>query len=511
MTDAAIWPSAVLQPVDEDHSQFIDRVMVEIESSRRTTRGIAKQSRDNERDAARWLLEGLLQAATSFPPVKLVLPRSEINYGTSPDKIIKLSYSATTRVLEALTGLGWLGRRKGYKSTDSGEYSRYWAKGEFLAYCKNRGQVWREMTSPPPEGLILIADKPNKTPPTAVDDSEGADVAHWRYNLDRINTLLRSKCIMLDATNELIGEIATAAINKQIASASKGKRYVVPLQFGNVTLRRIFARGRLDYGGRFYGGWWMNIPSRYRRNIMIDDELTVEYDFSGMALRCLYAQEGLDIGPADPYDIGLPNYSGRVDPRRAIVKEYVNAALNDVDNKYRLSSVKLKLLGVTFSKLRKLVAQRHYQVAHHFHSGIGLHLQFIDSQIAEAVMLRFAEKNEAVLPIHDSFIVRAGLESQLATVMEEEFNRITGKPSVITPETSPRDDRSWTGPPKNIAEIGSIIERLSETLSDHFSDCSIAQGYSASWIAATWDEDRHRGEDALLDQWKDRQDWYKSS
>jgi hypothetical protein len=504
MTDAAIWPTTLLQPVDDDHCQFVDRVLNEIDRSRRNTQGLTPRILDSERATTVWLLEALFQAATSLPPVSLALPRSQMHYGTSPDKLVKRSYRVATRVLDALSQLGWLGRKLGFQTADGGQVSRFWAEGEFLAYCNSRGHVWRELAAPPPEALILISDKPNKKQRTAVNDSAGVEIAVWRRNLERINELLLSKCISLDATDELIAEVGTTAINKQITSTSKVKRYVVPLQFGNVTLRRIFARGRLDYGGRFYGGWWMNIPSRYRRNITIDDRVTVECDYSGMALRCLYAKEGLDIGNADPYDIGLPNYGGRADPRRAIVKDYVNAALNDVDNKYRLNSDKLKCLGVTSSQLRKLVNHRHHQVAGYFHSGIGLHLQFIDSQIAEAVMLRFADQNEAVLPIHDSFIVQARWESQLAAVMEEEFTRITGQPSVITTESSPGDDRRLSNPPRNIAKTGSMADLIVETLSRHFRDCSIAQGYSASWMEATWDEARHRSEDEKLQLWMDQ-------
>ena len=46
-------------------------------------------------------------------------------------------------------------------------------------------------------------------------------------------------------------------------------------------------------------------------------------------------------------------------------------------------------------------------------SGVGLQLQFIDSEIAEQVMLEFARQDKPIIPIHDSFIVKAEDEELL--------------------------------------------------------------------------------------------------
>ncbi len=486
MNKAALWPSSVLRPKIEDHTQLIDRVLDRIDELRPNTKGVTINSLDRERESTIWLVEALFQATSAFPPVALALPRSPNDYGSTRSKTVKLSYRAVTRVLDALIALEWVRCEPGFQTTDSGQVSRYWADGELLAYCKNRGQAWREMIPPSPDSLILISDKPNGMQRRPVEDNEGPEVSTWRKNLQRINELLLSKCVMLDATDELIIEISTFSLEKQLGSRrpqtnrSKATKYVVPLQFHNVTLRRIFARGRLDFGGRFYGGWWMHVPSRFRRNIIIDDESTVECDFSGIALRCLYAQEGLDIGTQDPYDIGLPDYKGRTDPRRRIVKEYVNAALNDVDNRYVVGSKQLRTLGLTGRELHTLVQQRHRQVFHHFHTGIGLNLQYVDSRIAEAVMLRFADMNEAVLPIHDSFIVRKRMHSHLTQIMEEEFKRITGQPSTLTTDNE-LPERTIGGPLgwRQVSESPS--NKVVETWLDRHDRCQIGLRYLGSW------------------------------
>ena len=56
--------------------------------------------------------------------------------------------------------------------------------------------------------------------------------------------------------------------------------------------------------------------------------------------------------------------------------------------------------------LRKAVLEAHTPLADVFFQGHGNHLQFIDSCIAEKVMLQFVRSDDApVLAVHDSFIM----------------------------------------------------------------------------------------------------------
>ena len=58
--------------------------------------------------------------------------------------------------------------------------------------------------------------------------------------------------------------------------------------------------------------------------------------------------------------------------------------------------------------------------------GIGLESQFVDSQIAESVMLKMFQDGITCLPIHDSFLVPSGYHQILSTVMKDTFREITG-------------------------------------------------------------------------------------
>ena len=66
------------------------------------------------------------------------------------------------------------------------------------------------------------------------------------------------------------------------------------------SLYRVFNNNDFGQGGRFYGGWWQNIKSDYRKFITINWYPIKEVDYSGMQVAMLYAMEG-DLLDGDPY------------------------------------------------------------------------------------------------------------------------------------------------------------------------------------------------------------------
>ena len=75
-----------------------------------------------------------------------------------------------------------------------------------------------------------------------------------------------------------------------------------------------------------------------------------------------------------------------------------------------------------------MILKRHEPIKHMFFCGMGNNLQYRDSIIAEQVMLHFAKNDIPVLPVHDSFIITAGLFIDLLEVMEKEFKKQIGVP-----------------------------------------------------------------------------------
>jgi len=202
--------------------------------------------------------------------------------------------------------------------------------------------------------------------------------------------------------------------------------------FSNVTYRRIFAKGRLDKGGRFYGGWWQQIPSGYRSFIRIDGEPTVELDFGATVVTLLYSMRKVPL-PPDPYDLGI-NPKG--DPQiRDIIKMFIIAWLYS-SRQYGLAKDELAILGLSQKELRNLVKEKHHLIKDDFGTGVGLGLMFTESKIARRILMKMLVKNIPVLGIHDGFITQAKHRDFLCKTMMDSFKFVTGINPVIKPVTS---------------------------------------------------------------------------
>jgi hypothetical protein len=90
------------------------------------------------------------------------------------------------------------------------------------------------------------------------------------------------------------------------------------------------------------------------------------------------------------------------------------------------AGVKPSKFGLKWAEVSEAIIAFHEPIAHHFYTGFGLRLQRMDSDIAEKVLLHFAEKGIAVLPLHDSFLMHQGYETWLEPVMKTAFEEVVG-------------------------------------------------------------------------------------
>ena len=119
--------------------------------------------------------------------------------------------------------------------------------------------------------------------------------------------------------------------------------------------------------------------------------------------------------PDNIYDLGIralqdPPYHPEIEPhksRRKLVKQFINALINDEHGQHRLSAQASKKLGLSHEQLKQLVLHKHPVIAKALRTDTGLYLQYLDSEIACRVMLRLIDQSIVVLPIHDSFIVQS--------------------------------------------------------------------------------------------------------
>ena len=73
------------------------------------------------------------------------------------------------------------------------------------------------------------------------------------------------------------------------------------------------------------------------------------------------------------------------------------------------------------------IKRKHKMIEKYFHSGAGLWLQRIDSDMAERVVLEQSRQGNPVLPVHDSFIAPARLEGAVREQMDEAFETIISR------------------------------------------------------------------------------------
>lgn len=379
---------------------------------------------------------------------RVSLPMRPSAYGMGKLGRIQYSFRDTSKVREALVNLGWLSVEE---EGTQGRYTLVAATGDLARAFNNWGLRWMlpELLSEQAcvclrdvkrdtEGKPIRSGRKKQTTKVDLEVPESPLVARHRSNLTYINNKLRQHCISLDLSNEHLMQL-----QKEMSQAkpydTQGAYSSIQLQ--NVQLTRIFSRGSMELGGRFYRGWWQSIPSKHRPHIRIDGKKTIEVDYSGMCLRILYALAEQEMSlEDDPYDIGLEHWEGRGDKRRSHIKKIINAQIDDEDGVYVIPKKGLKLLNVTEEQFNSLLSQKHPLIAEQLNSGVGLKAQYIDSQIAEAVMLELTKEDIVVLPVHDSFIVPAGYQSALEASMNYHFNQITGSSSIVEAELVKTDE-----------------------------------------------------------------------
>lgn len=236
-----------------------------------------------------------------------------------------------------------------------------------------------------------------------VPDNE--QVRRMRANVQRINKMLLSASISLDLT-------PTERDDLEKRLKRKGRLSVL-LRTAK-TVRRVFNDGKLNRGGRFYGHWVQGLPKEYRKKVRINGEKVAEWDFGNQHPHMLYALSGHMPPTGDLYRI-----HGYTDPEaRKVVKKVFNALLNadaedkalkkvlgDLVEESKQTYIPMRFKMQQLKEMCELLKIAHAPIKHHFGTGAGILLQFLDSEIAEKVMLDLIDIGVTAIPIHDSFVV----------------------------------------------------------------------------------------------------------
>ena len=325
-------------------------------------------------------------------------------------------------VYQPLQKMGWIKEyRKGYNDR-AGE-----GNSDITWFRPSRSL---KMTLESLEGHSSITIKPDLTRECIIlRDAKGKNVPDYkdtavtrfmRDNLIAINEFYQKHHIDLRIKDTDYKKLSCELLQKKKANRRQRQRQ---LDFSRKVLARIFNDGKWGVGGRFYYGWWQEIPKGYRKYITIDEGFTTELDYSALHPHMVYYQNDLEMGTIDPYTLIL--LVGKIelnDVNRNIIKQVFNAMLNATRVMIRQPrGLDLKPLKKKWGEIVPIVLQAHHEIQHMFFKGHGGLLQYEDSCIAEDVMLAGMKENIVCLPVHDSFRVRRQHENFLRKTMMASF------------------------------------------------------------------------------------------
>jgi len=275
------------------------------------------------------------------------------------------------------------------------------------------------------------------------------DYKKYRADTKKWVTVRLPEQLLETARNLQLPAQAHASVWRNHAATLYGKRI-------NPDVWRVF-NGSLDAGGRFYGSF-QNIKREDRQAILIDSEETVEPDFTAFHIYILYANQGLQCH-GDPYfidgfdretvkSVGLmmmnhesrSRFIGQITRSGNPETKSLYLSHNNLAKTYRLNGHKPpqkpeKLKGFIEnipdnqdgSELLEAVENAHPLISDSlFIRGLGLSLQFQDSQIMASMLSELSNMGIPVLPIHDSVRCKKSDKNSVIEVMQNSYQELTG-------------------------------------------------------------------------------------
>ena len=348
-----------------------------------------------------------------------------------------LSYRVVKHVADFLVAAEYLelpcGKSTYHSDPRLRRTTRYRATHRLIDLCDEHG-INPYMISEYEDPEIIIQRAKKKYGQSQGDPVDYADTPitrRARKDLRKINKFIAGHNINLDITDDREHELLLRMRQRDDPTRDKF------LDYTKIRLRRIFNNDSFDQGGRFYGVWWQQIPGDFRLFITINSKKTVELDYSGMHFAIMYAAIGMDTPMDDPY--ALEGYDAEL--RGHIKKAFniivncatVKAAIGTIDGRIKDGELSAELGGG--DGLIQAFTNTHPLIKDKIASGEGVRGQFMDSQVAEKVLLKGIDIGLCILPIHDGFITTAGDQFILEKLMDEAFSEVTGYTAKIKPET----------------------------------------------------------------------------
>lgn len=405
-----------------NNKQFDDLISNTLKEFRKR-RTIRDCDKNKYEIAVRTILSNLCANYLIHPHIKLQTPLSAPPYKGTP-----ITHTISNNTQETLTEVGYIKIvAEGYQAPNGkGYYTRSILGTELWRWLTESSLSYDQITlSEVSTKMVMRNDQKEELPSYVFPDK-------LTLPLQTINNVLASTPISINLTDRRW--VSFLQHDNEYKDLLSRKQY-----------KRIFNNHSLEQGGRFYGVWWQEIKSAWRSCIKINGHSTVELDFKSMQPNMLAQIEGVTFDH-DMYRIDVETFFGieQVDEDiykhiyRPLVKKVFNALLNAKSSDIKIMSEFNKIakfqniptedIKENWSAFLKFMQDSYPQFEKYFGSGIGVKLQYKDSQVAEAIMLSFAQKGIACLCVHDSFIVEDKYESLLKETMNQYHIDVLGYP-----------------------------------------------------------------------------------
>lgn len=397
-------------------------VIAELEGQENRERKRKPSAQDNYLNCIKAIVLDLFRAKSTWPEYAVGLPSGRTFISDARQSRYVPNFLSADGFLQALQGLecaGLITTNRQFRPPRAGRFSetrRYrLSEALFQRLHAAGGTIVDLDRNPSAEGIVLKDTDKQRCEYASIPFTDEASA-----RLARINAVLSAHWYDLELSDAELAEKGVV-LGREELNAKPDDREYRAIDLSARTLKRVFNNSSWDQGGRFYGGWWQNMPKALRPYILIDRKRTIEIDYSGIHPAMLLAEAGCDI-PDDPYGRCL---EGRIDEGlRNCVKRTFNALLNasSVKDLQQISEFSEALTGKTWLEFKRFIVASYPEFSEKFGTGEGLRLQRKDSDLAEEIMLLCAERDYPCLPIHDSFIVHRGHDTEVIAAMQEIFS-----------------------------------------------------------------------------------------
>jgi len=433
------------------------------------------------REALKTILVNLWIASKEGKP--LMYSRSPNSYSRSRRYgKLHFRYNRIIPIVDALEKWGFVHQVNGFYDPEKklGRQTRLYASNDLIGMFHNVPDDFNMIDRLPPMESIQLKDDDKKE----ADYQETEETKEMRRNLSRYNYFINKQQVKLYLNHDtqctvnilnsiksklLHGYSSITSINSNVVDNSninvvystistmtnkirdilKDNEHLsltdmTTLQsydIDNITillkyelLKRVFNNSSFDEGGRFYGAGHIFLSEEDRKLLTINDNPTIELDYSALHIRMLYHILGMEYN-YDPYEALCENK----DERKAY-KLVQLISINCPPEKDVVFSIRKAfrkkgffnlLSDKTINQMIERFREAHQPIADFLFSGIGLKLQNRDSRITEAILMRLMKHNIPCLPVHDSYIVETRYRGALEQAMVEEYEKIMGFEPII--------------------------------------------------------------------------------